>query len=247
MSSHSRRTILALGIVSLVGLGFGIGANGARACVNELVRLYLLPEGIRRVEGVERLIARGDTRRAYVAAHDVLSAIDGAEAIDRRGELLDGSSWADEIEEGLPVPATRHPDRARELEARAALLHAILVIRLDGQISRSGRPARHVHETVREEHLAGALAALEMARAAHADDPRVRAYHAEATAEADRATALATLRDLAARNLLGDPLSWVALASLETEESARETALGRCRTIVAARATRVCAVAADAS
>lgn len=238
------RTTLAL----LALLASSLAPAPAQACGNEIVRVYVLPIAVRRAERLERLIAQGNSRAAYRAAYELHGAIGGAaHALDTRGaseDLIGEGEWAAE-EEGFgneTFRETRHPERAAALSRRVEMLLAILVIRVDGQITRSGGLARSVHADVSAEHMTHARATLaRLLGEEEGENPRLVAYHAEAQAseEGAAAAALATLRDIGARDLVTDPLTWVALAKLETGE-ARASALARCSNAVTRGASRVC-------
>lgn len=220
----------------------------AAACGNEIVRVYVLPLAVRRAERLERLVARGNSRAAYRAARELFDAVGGyAHALDSRHASMDligeGEWTASEMGEGGETfRETRHPERAAALSRRAEMLLAILVIRVDGQITRTGRLARSVHADVSAEHMTQARATLaRLLSEEEGENPRLIAYNAEAQAgeASGAAAALTTLQDLGARDLVTDPLTWVALATLESGE-ARDSALARCTNAVTRGASRVC-------
>ena len=243
------RFIVVLAVLSLLA---PISPAPAEACGNAYIRRYVLPIAIRKVERVEALMAEGNVRGAHRIASDVARGVIGARAMDHDHDELTPGFWAEGIHYGDdPSPEreallqTRHPERAAAIERRAKLLRAILVVRLDGQVTRDGNAARRVHPAVRMEQLTRAQADLASLVVEGEEEPRLAAYLAEANARLDPAAApasLATLQNLASRDLVGDPLTWVALARLETDPGAREVALERCRTIVTRRADRVCVV-----
>ncbi|MEM6959612.1 MAG: hypothetical protein AAF645_28270, partial [Myxococcota bacterium] len=191
----------------------------------------------------------GQSRQAFRLANELLAGVSNAHALDRRGDWVDGDEWATELEDAF-LPNTQHPERAASVEARAAMLHAILMVRVDGQVSRRGRLARRVHVSVRTANLRAAHEALVAQQRTSPDDPRLSAYVAEAAVAVDASAAadsLATLRDLAQRDLIGDPLTWLALAALEEDAEARDAHLERCRNMVSRRANQVCAVSSRQS
>ena len=240
-------TLVAL-LLALVAVT--LKAAPAAACGNEIVRVYVLPQAVQRAERVERLFAQGNSRGAYRAARELLDGIGDAHALDSRAdseELIEQGEWAAEEngDGGETFRETRNPEQAAALVQRAEMLVAILVIRVGGQITRTGRLARSVHADVSAEHLERARATLARLLGEDSASPRLLAYNAEAQASqaSSAAAALATLRDLGARDLVTDPLTWVALATLETGE-ARTQALARCSAMVTRGSARVCRASA---
>lgn len=250
----SRRTNYLALFLALIAAT--LAPTPAAACGNEIIRVYVLPLAVRRAERLERLIAQGNSRAAYRAARELFDGIGDALALDSRagsqdligrgewtGEDMTADGWSAEAAgESEGFRATRHPERAAALSRRAEMLLAILVIRVDGQITRTGRLARSVHADVSAEHMTQARATLaRLLSDEESENPRLIAYNAEAQASeaSGAAAALATLRDLGARDLVTDPLTWVALATLESGE-ARDSALARCSGAVTRGASRVC-------
>ncbi|MFK8000963.1 MAG: hypothetical protein AB8H86_15315 [Polyangiales bacterium] len=245
LAAMPQRTFVALFTALLAS---SLTPAPAAACGNEIVRVYVLPIAVRRAERLERLMAQGNSRAAYRLARELEDAVgDNAFPLDSRDAsedlIVEGEWSATEMGDGGETfQETRHPERATALARRVKMLLAILVIRVDGQITRSGRLARSVHPDVRAEHMTEARAMLSwLVDDEENENPRLIAYNAEAQASepAAAANALATLRDLGARDLVTDPLTWVALAKLETGQ-ARTRALERCSNAVARGAARVC-------
>ncbi|MFK8000962.1 MAG: hypothetical protein AB8H86_15310 [Polyangiales bacterium] len=228
----------------------------ASACMNEVIRVAVQPRDIRRAERIERLLARGNTRAAYRHARQLVDGLVAAQRGRRRGPrgraLLNpwgsrDSGGRDNSGPSEGYGLIREGDEA-ELVAigrRAEMLLAILVVRVDGKIARNGRVVRSVRAEERAAHLEQARATLARLLREEPNDPRLAAYDAEAqaTVAGNAPTSLETLRDLGARDLVTDPMTWVALANLESGD-AQSRALARCRTTVTRGAARVCRAAA---
>lgn len=223
--------------------------------MNEVIRVSVQPRDIQRAERIEGLLARGNTRAAYRNARHLVDDLIALQNSRPRSGSQVLNPW-DDTNSGAarrsPVSADGYGLHRGEAESsfasiarRAEMLLAILVVRVDGNIGRNGRLARRVNAEEKEAHLQRARSTLARLLQEEPNDPRIAAYDAEAqaTLAINEETSLETLRDLGARDLVTDPLTWVALANLESGE-AQSQALARCRTAVTRGAARVCRASA---
>lgn len=213
--------------------------SGSRACMNEYLTLYVLRTATQRADRVESRLVDGNASAGLRDAYELFQ-------VTREGQpvrSLDGeTSWHVEwpVDGGGDVPHTLPAADGQALAARASLLLAIVLVRVDGRMTRAGGPARSVVASLREENLALAETQLEVDHIG--DDPRGQAYRAEARARHPEHVeeSLATLHRLGAADLLSDPFSWLALARLTHDETERAHALERCTATASRRGARHC-------
>lgn len=237
-------------VTVLILCAVGVSASGrARACIN--VVLYSSDEAVRGLTNADRHLGAGRANRAFVAALRVLWSLEAAEGLTDFG-----------FEEGGGVPGAAMQERSRrrvaDLSARAKRVLAIAMVRLDGattfepphgaQLDRLIAVNRTVlrapTDAQRQESLAWAVAALEEAHRAAADDPIATAHLGEALGKiaARRAEGITLLRDLAARDLMPDAWGYRALANLlnDAADAGRDDAAQKCRDRAGRQARRIC-------
>lgn len=212
--------------------------TATRACGNTYLSLYVLRTATQRADRIEARLADGDARAAVRDAFELFNATNFGQPV----RSLDGeTAWHIEWPaEASDIPHALPREDGQALEHRAGLLYAIVLVRVDGNMTRSGSPARNVVAGLREENLTraeGFLAPDEIG-----DDPRGQAYRAEARARHPEFAeeSLATLHRLGAADLLSDPFSWLALARLTHDETERAHALERCAATASRRGARRC-------
>ncbi len=213
----------------------------AAACVNSTIREYAVRPALQRAQRVERRLAQDNPRAAYQTAWELRDVTAEGVALRR---FDGGDDWwqmsgSETEESAIEYAGSNHAAQHQTaLRERAQLLHAICMIRLDGNVSRQHRPARSVHPSVREQNLRSALSDLE-----GLEDPRAEAFRAEGafTLNRDaREETLATLRRLASEDMLVDAFSWRLLAQLSDSEEERENAATRCEAAAVGRGARRC-------
>ena len=213
--------------------------RATRACLNEYVTLYVLRTATQRADRIETRLADGNASAAVRDASELFRVTaDGQPVRTLDGETAWHVEWP--ADGGGDAPHTLPEADGRALAHRAALLFAIVLVRVDGNMTRAGGPARIVVAGLREENLA--LAETLLAADAIGDDPRGQAYRAEARARHPEFAeeSLATLHRLGTADLLSDPFSWLALARLTHDETERAHALERCIATASRRGARRC-------
>jgi hypothetical protein len=221
------RSARIVGIVGWLGVGLSpvVAAAPARACGNAVMHA----DGVvGHLVEADTLLAAGTTTDALRILRRVRATLDDA----------DGSyAWDD----GGRFSADR--EEIARIEVRVATLLAVAIVRRDGAVDRrSMRPLRRVRPPARESALRWAVTQLAAAAGA---DPLARARYAEAQSHLPdlEGEALATLTDLANRDLVPDAWGWRALATIRErrgETGPRDQALARCRTAAGAAAATVC-------
>jgi hypothetical protein len=197
--------------------------RATRACLNEYVTLYVLRTATQRADRIETRLADGNASAAVRDASELFRVTaDGQPVRTLDGETAWHVEWP--ADGSGDAPHTLPEADGRALAHRAALLFAIVLVRVDGNMTRAGGPARNVVAGLREENLAFAETLL-----------AARARHPEFAEES-----LATLHRLGTAELLSDPFSWLALARLTHDETERAHALERCTATASRRGARRC-------
>ena len=201
-------------ILVAAGLCCVAPARSVDACHNGVV--YELDGDVRQVMTAERLLSGGRPDRALRTAHLA------AERMRRNA-----------------------PAAGRQVIRRAQQVMATAVVRLEGRVDLTRRVAApRTADGQRVTNLRWARDLLGALRRGD-DQPVLHARHAEALAHftETRAEALATLRDLARRDLMPDAYGYRALARLEQlagEPQASTRALSACEALAGSLRRQVC-------
>ena len=211
----------------------------SRACLNEYLTLYVLRTATQRAERIETRLSDGNASGALRDAYELFHVTSEGQPVRA---LDEGTGWHVEWpdEPGMGVPHGLPEADGQALAHRAALLFAIVLVRVDGHMTRAGGPTRSVVPGLQAENWATAERLLGSDQVG--DDPRGQAYRAEARARHPEFVeeSLATLHRLGAADLLSDPFSWLALARLTHDETERAHALERCAATASTRGARRC-------
>lgn len=217
-----KRSLAVFGVVVTCALG---APAPSQACLHVIE--FTKHDAVAAVARADRLLARGDARRAYRVARRARRRLE-------RDQRQNG----------------RDADTRRVLE-RARHLTAIAVVRLDGHTPVSHRTARrHVMRGRSQRSLAWAREQLRARAESNPGDLSAQVHYAEALARLpdSRAEARRILSRLADRDLMPDAHGYATLLRLlEPGSASWNQALTRCQRIAADHADSVCPSGSPAS